>query len=708
MDATEAAGLATGGVGRPPKRRILAQFPAVRWWVALSRRYTHFPLAAGLCAFAAAYYVAFNFSAAPTTQVPSPFWFPNSILLCALLRSRTKYWWLILLITVPIRLMDNVFPPHPFWYRLGMTAVSMAQAVAGAWAFRLIAPHPYRFSAWRDWAALGAVVLIAAAATFPMAGLRLALGQDYWLSFQLGFAGDALALLVVTPALLTWLFWKGPLIAPASIVSAIEAGLLLIALVLSSYLAFISTGYLSNFPETQYFLPVLFLYWAALRFGMAGASIAVLIVTGFVVHSAPLLEMVHRLYPTTGLDSLIGSTPIMVLYRFLLFRDLPVYVMAGLVERRRRAENSVRESEVRFRTTANTAPVLIWMSGTDKLCDFFNQVWLDFTGRTLEAELGNGWAQGVHPDDLAHCLHVYESAFDARRPFRMEYRLRNRDGDYRWIVDIGVPRFDAGNNFCGYIGSAIDITDQRQAQENNAHIGHLQRLAQMGELTASIAHELRQPLSTMMLHAGTLRSCLSPAEAARPEIDGILTDIDDDCQRASDILGSIRNQVPRREDQFGPVDVNAAVLECNALISGELRRRNVSMVTELAGDLPLVNGARTEILQILLNLVTNAMDAMDDVPSTERRVTVRTQSQTDTVQLSVLDNGHGIKPEDMALLFDSFFTTRPSGMGLGLSIVRSIVQVHRGRVWAENRASGGAAFHVTLPVPHKLRQQPAA
>jgi len=368
------------------------------------------------------------------------------------------------------------------------------------------------------------------------------------------------------------------------------------------------------------------------------------------------------------------------------------------VEQRRHAERLLRESEIRFRTMANTAPVLIWMSGTDKLCDFFNQVWLDFTGRPLEAELGNGWADGVHPDDLEQCLHIYQTAFDARRPFRMEYRLRDRDGVYRWLLDIGVPRFDPDHTFRGYIGSALDITEQRQAHENNAHIGHLQRLAQMGELTASIAHELRQPLGIILLHLGTLRSQERAAGHSLPESEEILAEISQNCRRADDILKSIRRQVRKREEQFEPIDVNAVVLDLKSLISGEGRRRRVKITAELASELPLVDGARTEILQVLLNLVSNAMDAMEDTPSMERGVTLRTQLHGDSVQVSVLDCGHGIKPKDMSLLFDTFFTTRPNGMGLGLSIVQSIMRSHRGRVWAENIASGGAAFHITLPI----------
>jgi PAS domain S-box-containing protein len=154
-----------------------------------------------------------------------------------------------------------------------------------------------------------------------------------------------------------------------------------------------------------------------------------------------------------------------------LIRDIhgkPQYFVAEVVDitDRKRVEQTLRESEQRFRLVANTAPVLIWMAGTDKLCTFFNQCWLDFSGRTLEQESGNGWASGVHPEDLERCLGIYSGAFDARVDFEMEYRLRRFDGKYRWIVDYGVPRFESDGTFCGYIGSCVDITDRKVTAES--------------------------------------------------------------------------------------------------------------------------------------------------------------------------------------------------------------------------------------------------
>jgi len=157
---------------------------------------------------------------------------------------------------------------------------------------------------------------------------------------------------------------------------------------------------------------------------------------------------------------------------------------------------------------ADTAPGLIWMTGTDGLCSYFNKAWLEFTGRTMEQEVGIGWTEGVHPDDVQGCFDGFLPAFHARRPFRMEYRLRRADGEYRWVIESGIPRYTGAREFAGYIGSNIDIADLKRAEverqrlhQLEADLADMNRVTMMGELAASLAHEIKQPISAALTDA---------------------------------------------------------------------------------------------------------------------------------------------------------------------------------------------------------------
>ena len=195
---------------------------------------------------------------------------------------------------------------------------------------------------------------------------------------------------------------------------------------------------------------------------------------------------VHGRGPFVG-PELIHNVPSLQLY--LLFTAAPFMVLAAIAEEQKQTERSFRESEQRFRLLADTAPALIWMADTDKLCSYFNKSWLDFTGRSIDSQLGNGWAEGVHSEDLQKCMDTYTQAFDRREEFRMEYRLRRHDGEYRWIIDIGVPRYNPDQSFMGYIGIAIDVTERKRAEEVLASVSRRLIDAQDQERTR-IAREL--------------------------------------------------------------------------------------------------------------------------------------------------------------------------------------------------------------------------
>jgi PAS domain S-box-containing protein len=378
-------------------------------------------------------------------------------------------------------------------------------------------------------------------------------------------------------------------------------------------------------------------------------------------------------------------------------------VVAGLlglfaeITERKRLESKNRESEELFRNMANCAPVMIWMAGHDKLCEFFNQGWLAFTGRDLEQEIGNGWAQGVHPDDMQHCLETYHAAFDARRRFEMECRLRRHDREYRWILDTGAPRFAADAKFMGYVGTAVDITARKQAEESNRRVEHMHRLAVMGQLTAAIAHELSQPLTAISSNVETAANLLNCANPALDELGKIISDIGADGVRAREVISRIRKFVLRRELRMEPLDLNSVVADTLDLLADDARRRAVQVRADLAAEIPLVIGDRMQLQQVLINLAMNGMDAMANTPRATRCLTVQTRpNDDDHVEVAVLDCGDGIAPDHLPRLFESFFTTKREGMGLGLFLARSIIESHHGRIWAENNSRSGAIFRFTV------------
>jgi PAS domain S-box-containing protein len=277
---------------------------------------------------------------------------------------------------------------------------------------------------------------------------------EYHIAWRIGFLTEALAQLTLTPAILNWIKFR---LTPAERQRARyrEAALMSAGLLTLAYVTFAAPG-IGNRPALLYSL-VPFLMWAALRFGTRGTSNSLVFVALVAIFGA-----IHGRGPFTG-DTPIHN--VMSLQLFLLFAASSFMVLAAVVEQRTTAEQGLRESEERFRLVADSAPGLIWMSGTDKLCNYFNRPWLQFTGRTFDEERGSGWATGVHPDDLHKCLETYNQSFDRLEKFAREYRLRRHDGQYRYLLDIGVPRFSQDGSFAGYIGIAVDVTERKEAEQ---------------------------------------------------------------------------------------------------------------------------------------------------------------------------------------------------------------------------------------------------
>jgi PAS domain S-box-containing protein len=660
----------------------------------------------------------------------------------------------------------------------------------------------------------------------------------------------------------------------------------------------------------------------------------------------------------------IMATPLTVSLFYLILVAAMAYELsydlihaAQLTRQLQASEATLRESEARFRIVADAAPVLIWMADTDKLCTFFNKTWFEFTGRTLEQEMGNGWADGVHPDDLDRCFKTYKEAFDARKPFVMQYRLRRNDGDYRWISDNGVPRYDANGTFAGYIGSCVDVTDllkqqkaldefeervalaaeaaqlgvwefdttteriwvsdkicqlfqfpagdeitygefqkrvhpadraardrllrrairdrggyeteyrillpdgtvrwiagrgrylpekdgksarflgvsmditeRKHAEELfqlateaspsgtvlvdhqgrivlvNAHIEELfgyardeligkavdilvperfarahasdranfsaapearalgagrelfgrrkdgsefpveiglnpiqtprglvvlanvvdisarlaaeelarrsreqvellSRVSLLGEMTASLAHELNQPLAAIVNNAAAAMQYFEQGRLDAKQLKEILADVVADGHRAYSIMTNVRSAIKKGSAIRGPINLNDVVKAVTHMVQSDAAAQFCRVEMSLAQDLPNIEGDPTQIQQALINLVRNAFDAMRDATPSRRTVEIATSCNGDgTILVAVRDYGPGISEPTRERLFEQFFTTKKDGLGMGLAIVRSIVDAHGGTVAAENAEGGGARFHFRLPFKEAVRQ----
>jgi PAS domain S-box-containing protein len=370
------------------------------------------------------------------------------------------------------------------------------------------------------------------------------------------------------------------------------------------------------------------------------------------------------------------------------------------ITERKLAESALRESEERFRRMADSAPVLLWVSGTDKRRTFFNQQWLNFTGRTMEQELGDGWAAGVHPEDLDRCLAVYSSAFDAHRGFQKEYRLRRADGAYRWILGIGIPRFEPGGIFAGYIGSCIDITDLKCAQEKAFE---RQKLESLGVLTSGIAHDFNNLLGGILASAEL--ALAEHAEGSSLDKEELLR-IRTAAIRGGEVVRELMTYAGEESRSFESVDVSRLVNEMLELLKVSISKRAMLKVN-LAEKLPTIRANAAQIRQVVMSLITNASEALGEEEGVISFTVAQVRSGPDStapdrlqggfLRLEVSDTGCGMTEEIQAKIFDPFFTTRIAGRGLGLAAVLGIVRSHGGAINVVSAPGRGSRFEILLP-----------
>jgi PAS domain S-box-containing protein len=361
----------------------------------------------------------------------------------------------------------------------------------------------------------------------------------------------------------------------------------------------------------------------------------------------------------------------------------------------------LQSSEDRLRLVIDTIPAQVWSTAPDGSVDFINRRWLESTGLSAETTVGWNWSSAVHPDDLTKFVDALHRALAAGEPMESEARLRQADGKYRWFLIRNVPLRDELGNIVNWYGTSIDIEDRKQAEDAlrqaQADLAHVNRVNTMGELTASIAHEVNQPLAAVVASGYACLRFLSAQPPSLAKAQEAVESIVRDGTAAGEVVRRIRALFKRAAIEKVKLDLNEVIREVLSLLRGETERRLVIVETDLGKDMAPVMGDRVQLQQLLLNLLLNGVEAMDPVLDRSKKLFIRSKRDgPETVLVEIQDCGVGLK--DSEKVFEAFVTTKENGMGMGLAICRSIVEAHNGRLWATSGEGPGATFCFTLPV----------
>jgi signal transduction histidine kinase len=636
----------------------------------------------------------------PDSKV-SLFFPPHAILVSILLLVPTRHWWAYTLAAVSSHYFATQQEHWPPLYALHCEAFDAVQNILTAAGIRIFVKSPFRLISLREALifVLIAVIIVPVGTAFWGAAFTLSnhFGTDYWVEWRNLSVSNGVTAIVLVPVILIGAqqpFAKMFKALPARI---LEASLLTAGLVAVGFLAF---DHLPAGPDTSpalLYAPVPLLIWAALRFGLGGISASMVVITSFAIWGT-----------MQGRGPFLTQTPTenaLALQLFLLVVAAPLMLLAVAIQDERRSKEALRVSEERMSLAAESAQLAMWDWDVTN-----DEVWMTDEGRKffgfepgVPVHFSNlaTLAGRVHPDDRALRASAIQGALETLSSIEAEYRIVLPDGSVRWIATRGRLGPAAKDAPPRMLGVSMDITRQKQAgaeaRLQREELAHLSRVATVSALSGSLAHELGQPLTSILMHAEVGQRLMARDRPDLVEIRAIFGDIVNAGDRAREIIERLRTMLRRGEVTVQPVSVKESLEELLRLTRSDLIARGVSVSTLTAGDLPPAMTDRVQLQQILLNLIVNACDAMESNPPGERKLTLTTFIAQDQMRIGVLDCGVGL-PNDLETMFQPFHSTKDGGLGMGLSICRTLVTSLGGRLWAERRAERGAAFYVALPL----------
>jgi PAS domain S-box-containing protein len=380
--------------------------------------------------------------------------------------------------------------------------------------------------------------------------------------------------------------------------------------------------------------------------------------------------------------------------------------LAGVIDitERKRAEVALGESEAKFRAAIDGIAGFVAIMAPNGKLESVNRQIIEYFGRSLEELKDWGTGDAVHPEDLPRVLESFERSLATGTPFHHEVRMRRFDGEYRWFENRGAPIRNESGDVTRWYCLLTDIEDRTQAlarlQKMQSDFAHINRVNTMGELAASLSHEILHPIATARNNARAGMRFLEMSPPNFDEVKEALGCVVRDVDRAKDIVGRVRNQIkkaPPRREQF---DLNEAVRETLVMVRSAIARNKIAITADLKDELIRVQGDRVQLQQVIVNLILNAVEAISSEENGARELSIRIEQHRagdGGVLVQVRDSGPGIDRGNVDRVFEPFYTTKSTGVGMGLSICRSIINDHGGRLWAEANEPRGAVFQFTLP-----------